>query len=138
MPEEIFVDSNVFLRFYAEDDQAQGDLAEEMFRRAARDELKLVSGPPVFFEVAWTLKSWFKWPNHRIVETLEAMAAVPNMKLLDKDLLVEAIALAKRTEQDFADSYIAATALSRGSKVATFNRKHFNKLGAKLYPLEGG
>jgi predicted nucleic acid-binding protein len=134
---EIFVDSNVFLRFYAEDDQGQGDSAEEMFRRAERNEVELVSGPPVFFEVAWVLKSCFKWPNRRILETLEAMAAVPNMKLLDKDLLSEAILLAKRTGQDFPDSYIAATALSRRSKVATFNRKHFIKLGAALYPLNG-
>ena len=135
--EEIFVDSNVFLRFYAYDDEAQGEAAEKMFRLAAGRKIDLITGPPVFFEVAWTLKSGFNWPNHKILETLEAMTAVPNMKLLDRDLVIGAILLAKETEQGFPDAYIAITAQRRKAKVATFNRKHFVKLGTKLYPLEG-
>ena len=134
--EEIFVDSNVFLRFYAEDDKSQGDVAEKMFRMAAARKINLVTGPPVFFEVAWSLKRGFNWPNHKILETLEAMTAVPNMKLLDKTLVVKAILLAKETRQGFADAYIAVTALSCKAKVATFNKQHFSKLRAKLYPLE--
>ena len=134
--EEVFVDSNVFLRFCAEDDKAQGDSAEKMFRMAARREIELVTGPPVFFEVAWSLKSGFKWPNEKILETLEAMTTIPNMKLLDKDLVVKAILLAKETGQGFSDAYITVTARARGAKVATFNVNHFSKLGAALYPLE--
>jgi predicted nucleic acid-binding protein len=134
--EEVFVDSNVFLRFYAEGDKAQGDIAEKMFRMAASRKITLVTGPPVFFEVAWSLKKGFNWPNDKILNTLEAMTAVPNMKLLDKELIVEAILLAKKTGQGFADAYVAATAQSRKTKVATFNRQHFSKLEATLYPLK--
>jgi predicted nucleic acid-binding protein len=134
--EEIFVDSNVFLRFYAEDDKAQGEAAEKMFRMGAARKVDLVTGPPVFFEVAWSLKKGFNWPDHKILETLEAMTMIPNMKLLDRDLVVGAITLAKETGQGFSDAYITAAARSRGAKVATFNIKHFSKLGAKLYPFE--
>jgi predicted nucleic acid-binding protein len=108
-----------------------------MFRMAETREIELVTGPPVFFEVAWSLKRGFNWPNHRILETLEAMIAVPNMKLLDKDLVIGAILLAKESGQGFPDAYIATTAQNRGAKVATFNKKHFTKLGVTLYPLEG-
>jgi predicted nucleic acid-binding protein len=132
---EVFVDSNVFLRFYAGDDTEQGREAENLFRRAARKEIELVTGPPVFFEVAWTLKAAVKWANAAILETLEAMTGAPNMKLIDKDIVVEAIVLAKETGQNFADAYIAATARTRGAGIATFNKKHFEKLGASLYPL---
>ena len=134
--EEIFVDSSVFLRFYAEDDNAQGDAAEKMFRMGTARKIDLVTGPPVFFEVAWSLKKGFNWPNRKILETLEAMTVIPNMKLLDKDLVVGAIMLAKETGQGFSDAYIAATAQSRKAKVATFNKKHFSKLGIELYPFE--
>ena len=135
--EEIFVGSNVFLRFYAEDDKLQGDAAEKMFHLAAARKIDLVTGPPVFFEVAWSLKSGFNWPNHRILETLEAMTAVPNMKLLDRDFVVGAIGLAKETGLGFPDAYIAVTAQNRKAKVATFNKKQFSKLGANLYLIEG-
>ncbi|MCL1875495.1 MAG: PIN domain-containing protein [Synergistaceae bacterium] len=134
--EEIFVDSNVFLRFYAEDDEAQGEAAEKMFCTGVERKIDLITGPPVFFEVAWSLKKGFNWPNHKILEALEAMTAIPNMKILDRDLVVGAIMLAKETGQGFPDAYIAATARSRAAKVATFNKKHFSKLGVKLHPLE--
>ena len=132
---EIFVDSNVFLRFYAGDDTEQGQAAERLFRRAAQKDIELVVGPPVFFEVAWTLKAAAKWPNQKILEALSAMTAVPNMKVIDKDMVIEAISLARKTGQDFADAYIAATAQARGADIATFNKKHFARLGATLYPL---
>ena len=135
--EEIFVDSNVFLQFYAEDDKTQGDAAEKMFRMGAAQKVDLVTGPPVFFEVAWSLKKGFNWPNNKILETLEAMTMIPNMKLLDRDLVVGAILIAKETGQGFPDAYIAATARSRKAKVATFNKKHFSKLEVNLYPLDG-
>jgi predicted nucleic acid-binding protein len=132
---EVFVDSNVFLRFYAGDDTEQGRAAEKLFRAAARKEVELVTGPPVFFEVAWTLKAAAKWTNARILDTLTAMTAVPNMRLLDKDTVIEAISIARGAGQNFADAYIAATARSRGADVATFNKKHFAQLNVPLYPL---
>ena len=64
------------------------------------------------------------------------MTAVPNMKVLDRDLVVGAILLAKETGQGFSDAYIAVTARNRAAKVATFNKKHFARMDAKLYPLE--
>ncbi|MDR1966283.1 MAG: PIN domain-containing protein, partial [Synergistaceae bacterium] len=90
---------------------------------------------PVFFEVAWTLKAWAKWPNAKILEALQAMTAIPNMKLIDKDTVVAAILLAQETGQEFADSYIAATVQERGIKLMTFNHKHFMKLKTPLYTL---
>ncbi|MDR2178675.1 MAG: hypothetical protein LBP21_00065 [Synergistaceae bacterium] len=36
-----------------------------------------------------------------------------------------------------ADSYIAVSAINiKADNIATFNKKHFAKLGAKLYPIE--
>ena len=64
------------------------------------------------------------------------MTAVPNMKLLDRDLVAGAILLAKETEQGFPDAYIAVTAQSRKAKVATFNKRRFDKLGTTMYPLQ--
>lgn len=132
---EVFVDSNVFLRFFTQDDPEQTREAKRVFLRAADREIDLVTGPPVFFEVAWTLRAAAKWPQDKILQALEAMAAIPNLKLIDEDLVVEAILLAKETGQGFADAYIAATAKKRGSQVASFNAKHFGRLGSDLYPL---
>jgi predicted nucleic-acid-binding protein len=67
---------------------------------------------------------------------LESILSFGGLKVSDRDLVTEAIYLARLTGGSFADSYIAASLPHlRAGEVATFNRKHFTKLGAKLYPL---
>ena len=135
--EEIFIDSSVFLRFYAKGDKAKGYPAEKMFRMAAARKIGLITGPQVFLEVERSLKNDFNCHNGKILKILEAMTAVPNMKLLDRDLVAGAIRLAKETGQSFPDAYTAVMARNRKAKVATFNKKHFDKLETELYLLEG-
>jgi predicted nucleic acid-binding protein len=59
----IFVDANVFLRFFTRDDESQQKRSEGLFRSAAAGEAALITGPPVLFEVAWTLRSVYDLPK---------------------------------------------------------------------------
>ena len=131
-----FVDSNIFLRFYSKDDAQQRRQAREILLKAQKREIELYCGPPVFFEVAWALSSAYGLSNDTILDTLETMLYTPNLQVSDGDSVKDAIELARETKQCFADSYIAITARKLGIGVATFNRKHFSKLGAKLYSIE--
>ena len=131
-----FVDSNVFLRFYSEDDQKQRLQVKAMLLRAQRKEIELYCGPPVFFEVAWVLATTYELPHDRILETLETMLCTPNLRVLDVETVKDAIELARKTNQGFADSYIAITARKLEIGVATFNVKHFSKLGTDLYQFD--
>ncbi|MDR1686485.1 MAG: PIN domain-containing protein [Desulfovibrio sp.] len=128
-----FVDSNVFLRFFARDDAKQADEAEKLFMRAKQGEIELLCGPPVFFEVAGVLHSTFRLPYAAILDTLESMLSIPNFTVLDADIITKAITLARRKSIGFADAYIAATALEKGIGVATFNHQHFKKAGVQIY-----
>jgi predicted nucleic-acid-binding protein len=130
-----FVDSNVFLRFIVRDDTDQTAAAERLFLQAKAGEVELFCGPPVFFEVAWVLRVVYKLENVAILDILESMLSIPNLTVSDADAVARAIALARRQSLGFADSYIAAGALEKNIGVATFNRAHFRKTGAKLYPF---
>ena len=130
-----FVDSNVFLRFYSAYDKEQREQARELLLKAQKKEIELFCGPPVFFEVAWVLGSTYGLSRDEILETLETMLYTPNLRVLDEESVRSAIELARATQQGFADSYIAITAKKLEIGVATFNKKHFSKLGAELYPL---
>ena len=50
-----FVDANVFIRFFANDDKVQSEAAEKLFQKARSGAAELLTGPPVFFEIAWVL-----------------------------------------------------------------------------------
>lgn len=134
---EILVDTNVFLRLFDASEPKQTAKAKALFEGAAQDKRQLVVGPPILFELAWVLKSTLGRPNSEILDVLEAITAWKGLKVIDKEYVKRAIALAKKTKQGFADSYIAVTAQDRGCEVATFNDKHFAKLGADLYSLDG-
>jgi len=104
-----------------------------LLESAARGERRLVSGPPVLFELAWTLRAAYKVPRARVLEILKAVFATPNLTLTDSHLVAEALSLASETDSEFADAYIAAASrAAECSGVATFNRKDFAKLGVEL------
>lgn len=132
----VFVDANVFLRFFTTDERGHHEQAAGLLRKAAAGKIALITGPPVLFEIAWTLRSAYSQPTEKVLEVLSALVALPGLRLTDAQLVEEAISLARRTGQEFADAYILANALHAGAdEIATFNRKHFERMGANLYDL---
>lgn len=132
---KIFVDSNVFLRFFTMDEHGQHEQAVELFKAAETGEIELASGPPVLFEIAWTLRSAYGLSKEKVLDVLSAIIAVKGLKLIDTDLAEEAVRLARSSGQEFADAYICASAKKINASVAAFNKKHFQRLGAKLHPF---
>jgi predicted nucleic acid-binding protein len=131
-----FVDTNVFLRFLTLDDAGHHAKSVRLFEAALKGECRLVTGPPVLFELAWTLRAAYKVPRARVLEILTAVFATPGLTLTDSPLVAEALSLASETEFEFADAYIAAASrTAECSGVATFNRKDFAKLGVELAEL---
>jgi predicted nucleic acid-binding protein len=133
-----FVDANIFIRLFAEqDNEGQVFQSERLLLAAQKGEVDLVTGPPVFFEIAWVLGQRYKVPNDKILDVLEAILSFPNLRVLDKEQVIATIDIARAKGSAFADSYIVVTADNiKADNVATFNKKHFSKLGAQLYPLE--
>ncbi|MEI6564964.1 MAG: PIN domain-containing protein [bacterium] len=130
----VFVDANVFLRFFTQDDDGQHEKARALFTSAGAGKIQLVSGPPVLFEVAWTLRSAYAVSSGRILDILDAIAAFPGLSLSDEATVLSAISLARESGVEFADAYIAASAQSLGvDQVATFNAKDFKRLDTALY-----
>jgi predicted nucleic-acid-binding protein len=133
----IFVDTNVFVRLFAKDDAFQHEQARDLFLKAQAGKVELVTGHPVFFELAWVLNYTYKMPNAEIMDKFEAILSFGGLKISERELIAEAIRLARETKSSFADSYIAVSMRRlQAGEIATFNVKHFAKLGAELYPLE--
>ena len=121
------------------DDTGQHEQAKELFMLAQEGKLRLLTGHPVFFELAWVLSYTYKVTNSEILDRLESILSFGGLKISDRDFIAEAISLARATNGSFADSYIVASLRRLEAKeVATFDKKHFSKLGAKLYPFESG
>ena len=131
-----FVDTNLFLRFFTQDDVGQSAAAKRVFQKSATGEVLLVVGPPVLFEVAWTLRSAYRQPQDKIAEVLRAILATAGIEVLDADLVEDALRRSEETGVEFADAYIMAASIAEGcDAIATFNRSDFAALGARLASL---
>ncbi len=127
-----FVDANVFMRFLTRDDQGQHERAVRLFESALRGECALITGPPVLFELAWTLRAAYKTPKARVLEILSAVFAMSGMALTDAPLVAEALTLAASAGSEFADAYIAAQSRVAGCDgVATFDHRDFARMGVE-------
>jgi predicted nucleic acid-binding protein len=125
-----FVDSNIFLRFFTSDDAAQSERAAKLLRSAAEGKVRLICGPPVLFEVAWTLRSAYHIPRDNVLSALQMLFAIPGLEFTDASVVGQALTSASLTKTEFADAYIAAIATSTGCEgVATFDDKDFDRLG---------
>lgn len=134
----IFVDTNIFTRLFIKDDEQQHEQAKALFLTAQEGKVELVTGHPVFFELAWVLDYTYQMPNSEILDRLESILSFSGLKVFDHDLITEAIYLSRASNIGFTDSYIAASLRRlQADEIATFNKKHFAKLGVKPYLIEG-
>jgi len=132
----IFVDTNLFIRYLINDVPSQIDKVERLFDLAEKRDVTLVTGPPVFFEIAWTLKSFYNMNRKRIYECLSGILGLPGLEVTDLDILEETLELYHQTSTDFSDAYVAVLSKKIGANsIATFNEKHFKNLDVQIYPL---
>jgi predicted nucleic-acid-binding protein len=130
----IFVDTNVFMRYLTNDFPVQAERVERLFDLAEQGDVRLLTGPPVFFELAWTLKSFYKMDRKGIYECLHGLLGLPGLQIMDLEILEEALESYRQTSADFSDAYVAASSRRFGADaVATFNTKHFAPLDVILH-----
>lgn len=131
-----FMDTNVFLRYLVNDESDHADRVEKLLDKAEKGQIKLVTGPPVFFELAWTLKSFYKMDRPDIYRCLLSIAGIKGLDITDCDIVLETLEVYKKYTIDFADAYISVQSKKIDTDgVVTFNKKYFNKLDVNLYAL---
>jgi predicted nucleic-acid-binding protein len=131
----LFVDANVFLRVLADDDAGQSRKARELFADAFAGRVELVTGPPVLFEVAWTLRSRYRKSATDVLDVMEAVLGTPGLETADAGRVREAIDLARKGDGDFADAYVAAMGMATACEgIATFNTRDFARMGMGTWP----
>lgn len=100
----IFVDTNYFLRFLLKDKQEHYLKAKNLFSKASREEVELVTSTVVFFEVTWVLKSTYKKDKVILINTLGKFLGL-NVEIGERQLLVDSLRLFSQTNLSLEDCY---------------------------------
>jgi len=129
MDDPIFVDTNVFLRFFVRDSESFYQKAKELFEKAEGGEVKLETSDLVVAEIVWVLESYYDFSRAEIKEVIDTILETRNIRVANHARVKEAIILYALGKVDFIDGYNISLIKTKGyKKVATFDIKHFKNV----------
>ena len=114
------VDTNLILRFLTGEPASQAKLAADFFQQGENDKILLHISPIVVADVAKQLMQFLSNPSFKVQElgTIE-----------------KALTIFKNHNIDFADAYLAASAMLADASIATFDRDFSKIKGLKALIL---
>ena len=126
--EQIFADTNLFLRYLTNDIPEQADAFEQILRRASNGELSLITNSLVVAEIVWTLESFYHLSKEAVQSRVLAILNTPGLEITDGETILKAILWYSDKNVDFIDAFNAAWMLGHGiTKACTFDRKHYSR-----------
>lgn len=106
------IDGNLIIRFFAADDPQKADAVEKLLKKAKKGELEL---PDVIIaEIVWVLTSFYKLDKEEIVEKLEGLLFLDNIKM-NRPVLKRSIEIYCNYSVSYTDAYLIAYTLEGGS-----------------------
>lgn len=126
--DDLFVDTNIFLRFLTNDDPAKASKIEALFRKAVAGKISLVTTLLVIAEIVWTLESYYDLDKPDIESKVGTILNTPNLNVPESPVILQALDLYVRKNVDFIDAYNALTMKEQGiAKILTYDKKHFSR-----------
>lgn len=134
MDEPVFVDTNVFLRFFVRDVEPFYRKAKDLFEKAEKGSIKLETSDLVIAEIVWVLESYYAFSRAEIQRVIDTILETRNIRIANQSRITEAVRHYASGKMDFIDAYnIAYMKAKNYSKIATFDIKHFKNVeGLKI------
>jgi predicted nucleic-acid-binding protein len=122
------IDANVILRYLTKDPPAMAEAAQKIIMDAQKGKVSLDIIPLIVAEVVWVLESFYNFPKNQIAETMTQFLICDGLEVESLDLLIEALALYREKNLDFADALLGATALRKGSPLIYSFDHHLDRI----------
>lgn len=124
-----FVDTNLFIRYFTNDDPLLADRVEKLLDDATSGTIALISTELVMAETVWVLESSYHLSHSQIAPLIRSILATPGLEIINGDIVGNALALYEYKNIDFVDAYIAALMQKRGiSDIYSYDRKHLSRV----------
>lgn len=129
----IGLDTNVIVRFLAQDDEVQSPFASRLFSRLSRDNPGFVS-LVVLAEVSWVLARAYKSSKAELSTAIEGLLRSAELKVENAEAAWRALGVYQASKSaEFADALIAEIAAIEGvTRIFTFDRRAATDAGMLL------
>jgi predicted nucleic-acid-binding protein len=129
----IGLDSNVIVRFLAQDDEVQSPIATRLFARLSRDDQGFISAV-VLAEVSWVLSRSYGAGREELSAAIEGLLRSAELRIENAEAAWRALGVFQSANSvEFADALIAEIAALAGARqTVTFDRRAAAQAGMKL------
>jgi len=129
----IGIDTNVIVRFLAQDDPTQSPIATRFFSKLTTDRPGFISSV-VLAEVSWVLTRAYKASRDEVQEAVEGLLRSAEIVVENAEAAYRALALYREARSlEFADALIAETAkLAGADETVTFDKTAAAEGGMRL------
>ncbi len=119
----IGLDTNVLVRYLAQDDPEQAEHATRIIEQDLSERIPGFIGIVVLVETVWVLQRLYRANAAEIRETVQDLLESRSIVLENRDVVARALVAAEAGSCGFADAIIAASASSAGcSRILSFDR----------------
>jgi predicted nucleic-acid-binding protein len=128
----IGIDTNVLLRYIAQDDVAQSRRATTLIEKECSADKPGFVGLVVLVEVVWVSESIYSATKIQVTDIVRRILSIKQLVVQDAEVAWKALRLYESNNADFADCLVACAASSAGCKqIMTFD-KQAAKIGMTL------
>lgn len=125
----VFVDANLFIRYFTNDDPAKADRVAKLLAEAENGNIALVTTELVVAEIVWVLESGYGMGRAEIAPLIRGILATKGVEVLGGALVARAVEEYEEKNVDFVDAWIAAVMERHGiTELFSFDRKHIGRL----------
>lgn len=132
----LFLDTNVFLRFFTKDDKKMYVQAEKILSLGEEGKLRLATSTIVLTEIIFTLKNFYKLKAASIQEHIESILAIKNLLLVERTNFPAAYKLYKTHKEKISDCLIV-TQVPQHYKLCSFDGRLKRLIGKYRFILPG-
>jgi predicted nucleic-acid-binding protein len=129
----IGLDTNVIVRYLAQDDPTQSALAEEFIESVCSEKRPAFINHIVLCETFWVLERCYHVEKDTLAIILEKILKTEQFKIQNIDMVWRALKEFKKSAADFADCLLAQNNLCNGCEhTVTFDKKASASVGYQL------
>lgn len=119
----IGLDTNVLVRYIAQDDASQSRLATHLIEEECRPEVPGYISLVVLVELAWVCESCYGAARADIAEIVRRLLSIRQLLVQDSELVWKALRRFDKSKADFAGSLVEQLAIGAGcARVMTFDK----------------
>lgn len=127
MSEEIFIDSNIFLRFFTKDDPQKASKVKRFFQESAEKEQQLAVNFWIFAEIEFVLRRHYSLEKKKILSLLRSIFTINNLNIYGKELVQVALLIYEKKNIDFVDALTAGFLETKNIEKIVSYDSHFDK-----------